>query len=213
MKELGLPDDLLRLALTHSSYAHEHGALPHNERLEFLGDAVLDLIISEWLYEEFPDDSEGELTARRAALVCEDTLAAVAQSRDLGSRLLLGRGEVRGGGRHRPSLLAASLEAVIGAVYLHGGLDRSQELIRGWFAHYMQKERPENPKAQLQEWVQGEPNGHLEYRVLRQEGPSHEPCFQVGVFVAGQLVAQAWGKSKKAAEKQAAVEALQKVRS
>ena len=208
MKELGLPEDLLRMALTHSSYAHEHGGLPHNERLEFLGDAVLELVISDWLYRAFPGVSEGELTARRAALVCESSLAEVARSLELGPYFLLGKGEVMGGGRQRSSLLAAGLEAVLGAVYLHHGLDRCQELIQEWFSEHFWEARPENPKAQLQELVQEEPGGSLEYRVLAEQGPSHEPKFQVGVFIDGELVAQAWGRSKKTAEKEAALRAL-----
>ncbi len=213
MKELGLPDTLLRVALTHSSYAHEHGALPHNERLEFLGDAVLQLVVSEWLYLNFPEASEGELTARRAALVCEDTLAVVARTLDLGSHLLLGRGEVRGGGRERPSLLAATVEAVLGAVYLDRGLGCCQDVIRSWFAEHLRAGYPQNPKAELQELVQGGPAGRLEYRVLAEKGPPHQPWFLVGVFIGGKLVAEAWGGSKKAAERRAAVQALTELQS
>ncbi|MEW6523446.1 MAG: ribonuclease III [Bacillota bacterium] len=209
---LGAGDDRLRLAFTHASYAHEHADVDHNERLEFLGDAVLALVVSEWLYQRFPHQSEGELTARRAALVCESSLAGVARELGLGHHLRLGRGEAAGGGRERPSILAAALEAVVGAVFLDAGLDRCRELVQAWFAGPLEAGAgPDNPKARLQEVVQETPGLELEYRVVEETGPAHDPTFYVAAYIGGQLTGSGAGKSKKAAEKNAARASLEKL--
>ncbi len=208
MKEKLPPDlksELLQVAFTHTSYAHEHPGAEDNERLEFLGDAVLELVVSEALYRRYPGLSEGELTARRAAVVCEDSLAATARELGLGPRLRLGRGEAGSGGGERPSILASALEAVLGAVYLDCGLDRCRELVEDWFGRVLDgDDEPDNPKARLQELVQRRPGLSLEYRVLESTGPPHAPVFEVGVYVGGELVARGSGPSKRSAEKEAA---------
>jgi len=202
---LGAGGGLLDLALTHASYAHEQGLSQHNERLEFLGDAVLALTISDALYRRFPGEPEGELTARRATLVCEASLTRVAQRLGLGPQLRLGRGEAASGGRERPSILAAALEALLGAVWLDAGPARCRELVEEWFGGQLASlEGPDNPKAQLQELVQQNPGWELEYRLVEEKGPAHAPSFEVAVYVGGRLLGTGSGKSKKAAEKSAA---------
>ena len=207
---MGAGASLLDLALTHASYAHEHGLSEHNERLEFLGDAVLALIISDALYRRFPGEPEGELTARRAALVCASSLTRVAQRLGLGQKLRLGRGEATSGGRERPSILAAALEALLGAVWLDEGLARCQELVEDWFGGQLDSaEGPDNPKAQLQELVQQHPGWELEYRLVEEKGPPHAPTFAIAVYVGGRQLGSGSGKSKKAAEKSAARASLE----
>jgi ribonuclease-3 len=198
------------LALTHASYAHEHGLSQHNERLEFLGDAVLALVIGDALYRRFPGEPEGELTARRAALVCEASLSEVAQRLGLGPKLRLGRGEASSGGRERPSILAAALEALLGAAWLDRGLSHCQQLVEDWFGPQLDSlEGPDNPKAKLQELVQQHPGWELEYRLVEEKGPPHAPTFAVSVYVGGRQVGSGLGKSKKAAEKSAARASLE----
>ncbi|SMB96328.1 RNAse III [Thermanaeromonas toyohensis ToBE] len=205
---------LLDLALTHPTYAFENGLSEHNQRLEFLGDAVLNLVVAEQLYREFPDASEGELTQMRAALVCEASLAEAAGKLGLGEFLLLGRGEERAGGRYRRSNLADALEAVAGALYLAGGLPAVWRLAEGVLGTGLKEKKSLtliDAKTRLQELVQGKKRENVSYRVLGEWGPDHDKCFRVGVFYRGKLLATGEGRSKKEAEQEAARVALERV--
>ena len=207
---------LLNAALTHPSYVFEKGthAGPHNQRLEFLGDAVVGLIVGEYLYSTFPERSEGELTKMRAALVCEGSLARAAKRLNIGPYLLMGKGEKLGGGAKRTSNLADGFEALIGALYMELGLDIVREfaltyikpdiekVVNGDYGDY---------KTQFQELVQKTPEATVEYKILLETGPDHEKEFSAGVFVNGELVAQGEGKTKKEAEQLAAKKALIKM--
>ncbi len=208
---------LLVTALTHKSYVNEHreeGAV-HNERLEFLGDAVVDLAISHRLMEQFPRASEGELSKLRALLVNEDSLARVARAMGLGELLLLGRGEDMTGGREKSSVLADALEAVIGAVYLAGGLPRVMELVDRHFAEALagvaEGRNGLDHKTLLQESAQQHLRTSPRYRVLSETGPDHDKTFEVEVVIGDEPYARAFGKSKKEAEQAAARGALQRL--
>ena len=207
-----LSSELAATALTHSSYAYEHDT-DSNERLEFLGDAVLELIVSESLFGTYPTESEGELTRRRSKLVCEPSLARCAQALDLGPALRLGRGEEAQGGRGRPALLADTVEALLGAVYLTGGLAASRLLVEHLLAPYFsgQLEPEADYKTTLQEKLQANGHGDIKYQLLKSEGPDHARQFTVGVFVDSTLRAKGTGTSKKEAEQAAAGELLQKL--
>lgn len=203
---------LLQQALTHSSYANEED-VAHNERLEFLGDAVLELVCSQFLYQHYPQRSEGELTRMRANLVCEPTLAEIARRLDLGTLLLLGKSQLVTGGRERPSILADAVEALLGAVYLHYGLNQAEHVFALLFAEPMAAlERGElwhDYKSGLQELVQREfPGDELSYTVCRESGPDHNKTFQVTVSQGSRVIGQGQGKSKKEAEQMAARQAL-----
>lgn len=207
---------VLLAALTHKSYVNEHrdgGA--HNERLEFLGDAVVDLAISHRLMERFPRASEGELSKLRALLVNEDSLARVARAIGLGELLLLGRGEEMTGGREKSSVLADALEAVIGAVYLAGGLPRVMELVDRHFGEALagvaEGRNGLDHKTLLQEGAQELLRLSPRYRVISESGPDHDKTFEVEVFLGDEPYARASGKSKKEAEQQAARRALQRL--
>lgn len=201
---------LLRAALYHSSYANEHRAagIRSNERLEFLGDAVLGFVTAEYLYAKHPDLPEGDLTRRRAALVCEESLHEVAQALDLGSCLQLGRGEEQGGGRHRPSILADATESVFAAVYLDGGMDAARDLIHRVLLDKEREEQVEERrrdyKTELQELVQQKKNQVLAYELVGQSGPDHDKQFSVEVSLNGTIVGKGVGSSKKRAEQDAA---------
>lgn len=203
---------LLNLALTHGSYAHEEGGerLATYERLEFLGDAVLNLVMSDHLYRRFPDRSEGDLARLRARLVNEPTLASIARSLDLGSYILLGRGEERGGGRERSSMLADVLEAVVGAVYLDSGFGVAHALVSRWYAERLEglDEVPADFKSQLQEYVQQHERKLPRYRITATEGPDHAKAFVAAVEVGGRVLGEGRGRTKKEAEQAAAAEAL-----
>lgn len=203
---------LLETALTHRSHANEQRGRggPDNEKLEFLGDAVLDLAIGHLLMEQKPSLGEGELSVARAQIVSEGALAAAARRLGLGGWLRLGRGEEKSGGRDKPSLLADCLEAVIAAVYLDGGFERARELV----VHLLGPEiaaldaaSPLDHKTRLQERVQAARKTAPEYRVVAETGPDHDKTFEVAVIIDGQEWARAAGKSKKAAEQRAAAEA------
>ncbi len=200
--------DLLRDALTHRSFANEHPArAPHdNERLEFLGDAVVGFIVAALLFERFPDAPEGELTRRRADLVCESGLAEVALAIDLAPALRLGKGEEKSGGRDKPRLLSSALEAVIGAVYLDGGSDAvsalGERLFRPRLVHDEAGER--DSKSRLQELVQARSGQIPHYELLHSAGPDHDRRFFVSIQVDGEELAQGDGRSKLAAEQEAA---------
>lgn len=203
---------LLDQALTHSSYANEEN-VPHNERLEFLGDAVLELLTSQYLYRQHPGLSEGELTRMRANLVCEPTLAAIAQELGLGGLLKLGKSQLATGGRERPSLLADAVEALLGAVYISGGLSAAQAMYDQLFSEPISAlERGElwqDYKTRLQELLHKlSPNDVMSYQVVAEKGPDHNKTFFVEAMFSGQVVGKGKGKSKKEAEQVAAKEAL-----
>lgn len=214
--ELRLPfknPDLLRQAFTHSSYVNEHrvGQYKDNERLEFLGDAVLELTVSEYLFEKYPDRPEGELTKLRASIVCEPSLVGFAEQLDFGSYVLLGKGEELTGGRTRPALLADVFESFIGALYLDQGLETVRAFLqKHMFPHLPQQGRflTADFKTFLQEHTQQHNMGPLEYRIVDERGPAHEREFVAEVYLNEQLLGQGTGRSKKEAEQQAAAEAL-----
>lgn len=209
---------LLRAALYHSSYANEHRAqsVSSNERLEFLGDAVLGFVSADYLYGKHPDLPEGELTRIRAALVCEDSLHEVAQRLHLGDFLMLGKGEESGGGRHRPSILADAVEAVLAAVYLDGGIDEARALIHRILLEkepeQVVESRRRDCKTELQELVQRKPNQELRYELVSESGPDHAKVFTVAVMLNGQVVGLGSGHSKKEAEQSAARTALEQMK-
>ena len=201
-------------ALTHKSYVNEHKdhEAPHNERLEFLGDAVVDLAVSHRLMERFPEAHEGALSKMRAMAVNEEALAQVARTLKLGELLLLGKGEDRSGGREKSSVLADAFEAVIGAVYLGGGLDAALKLVDAHFAPLLE---PANGgvaggdhKTRLQELVQSRRQPAPRYRIVAQTGPEHLKEFEVEVEIGDQVLGRAKGRSKKEAEQAAARAAL-----
>lgn len=207
---------LLETALTHSSYLHEHTAEADArdfERLEFLGDAVVDLVVGEELFRRFPDATEGELTALRAALVSSAALADVGRRLGLPERARLGRGEEETGGRQRAGLAASLYESVVGAVYLEGGLDEARQVVRRTMGDAIAATATltrRSPKAALQEWAQAERHPLPMYRTLSVTGPEHRRDFVVEVAVAGN-VAQGTGPSKRAAEEAAAQKLLEVV--
>ena len=204
---------LLQNALTHSSYANErwHNSLLSNERLEFLGDSVLGMLVAEYLYKTFPDRSEGELTRMRADMVCEKTLAATANRIGLGDHLLLGHGEERFGGRNRDSILADAMESVIAACFLDGGLEAALGFVRRFILVEVPVVRMHNVdyKTALQELVQQKRNQVLAYALVGQSGPDHDKEFAVEVSLNGTVVGRGTGSSKKRAEQDAARDAMQ----
>jgi ribonuclease-3 len=206
-------EGLARQALTHKSYANEQvPSIGDNQRLEFLGDAVLGLVVAEALMDQLPCAPEGELTPRRAALVNETTLAEVASELDLGSAMLLGRGEEMSLGRRRPSILADAIEALIGAVYLDAGLSAASQvalrLLSGRLSHAARGKLQADPKTQLQEQLQAQGQEHPIYRVADTRGPDHDKEYEVEIIINGEILAVGVGKSKKEAEKRAAQAAL-----
>ena len=206
---------LLVQALTHSSYANEKRMkrLSDNERLEFLGDAVLEIVSSEHLYQSYPDMPEGELTKLRASLVCEPTLAECAKQLHLGDYLLLGRGEDHTGGRERKSILSDALEAVIGAIYLDGGFANAKEFILGHILKdIMHKRLFFDSKTILQELVQGKNMGEIRYQLTGERGPDHNKLFSVELSIKGRKVSSGEGHTKKDAEQNAAYCALMQLR-
>ena len=206
---------LLQNALSHSSYANErwHDSLKSNERLEFLGDSILGMVTAEYLYRNFPQRPEGELTRMRADMVCERALASVAERIELGQHLLLGHGEEAGGGRNRDSILADAVESVIAACFLDGGMEAARNFINTFVLTEVpvQKLRNADYKTALQELVQQKKNQVLAYVLVGESGPDHDKQFQVEVKLNGRVVGTGVGKSKKRAEQmaaQAAMEAL-----
>lgn len=209
---INIDQELVWQALTHSSYANEE-CIPHNERLEFLGDAVLELLTSQYLYEHYPHCSEGELTRMRANLVCEPTLAEIAAPLGLGELLLLGKSQLATGGRCRPSLLADAVEALLGAVYLWGGLSTAKAVYLRLFEQPMllleRGELWQDYKTRLQELAQKErPGDPFTYQVVSETGPDHDKVFYVALTWAGRIIGKGRGRSKKDAEQMAAKEAL-----
>ncbi|NOV03201.1 ribonuclease III [Paenibacillus planticolens] len=208
--------ELLKQAFTHSSYVNEHRIAGHkdNERLEFLGDAVLELTVSEFLYDTYPGRSEGELTKLRASIVCEPSLVTFAEDLDFGAFVLLGKGEELTGGRHRPALLADVFESFVGALYLDQGID----VVKGFLKkHVFANISSEGKllvidyKTQLQEHTQHHGMGSLEYRIVNERGPAHEREFVAEVHMDADLLGTGAGRSKKEAEQQAAAQALLKL--
>lgn len=205
---------LLKHALTHSSYANEKrmSKLENNERLEFLGDAVLELVTSEFIFRKHKKMPEGELTKLRARLVCEQTLASCALDISLGNFILLGKGEAATGGRERHSILSDVLEAVIGSIYLDGGFTNAKEFIyRFILADVDKKELFFDSKTILQEIVQSEYKEQLTYELIKEEGPDHNKQFTVIALVKDKELGIGVGKTKKAAEQEAAYQSILKM--
>ena len=204
---------LLQNALAHSSYANErwHNSLMSNERLEFLGDSILGMVVADHLYRNFPDRPEGELTRMRADMVCEKALARVANQIGLGEHLLLGKGEEQGGGRGRDSILADAVESVIAACYLDGGMEAAKAFISRFVLVNVPVSRLTNAdyKTALQELVQQKRNQVLTYTMTGESGPDHDKRFEVELTLNGQVVGRGIGSSKKRAEQDAARNALE----
>jgi ribonuclease-3 len=211
-------ESLIQQALVHSSWLHEHpdSARGHNERLEHLGDAVVNLAISQALYERHPEDDEGDLSARRAAIVSTAGLARLAARIDLGEMLLLGEGESQRDGRSRPNLLASSFEALAGALYLDAGFDA----VRGWLVELAAPELDsessigalKSPKSRLQEHTQRTTGERPVYRLVEVTGPDHDRVFRIEVTVAGEVLGVGEGPSRRVAETAAAAEAMDRLR-
>ena len=207
--------EAIRQAFVHSSYFNENptSAVGHNERLEFLGDAVVGLVVSRLLYERYPDEHEGFLTARRAALVNRDALAALALQLGMHQFLLLGRGEAEAGGATRPSLLAGTFEAVAGAIYLAEGLERTRGWLRILFGERLDlrgddDDPPKSAKSRLQEWSQRTRHTRPHYQLVSTIGPPHEQTFTVAAVIGGDQLAMGEGSSRQRAEEHAAEAAL-----
>ena len=207
---------LLQNALTHSSYANErwHNSLLSNERLEFLGDSILGMVVAAYLYHHFPDRPEGELTRMRADMVCETSLALIAGRLDLGKHLLLGHGEERFGGRSRASILADAVESVIAASFLDGGMEAAKGIIQRFVLCNVPVSKLQNTdyKTALQELVQQKKNQTLCYRLVGESGPDHDKVFTAQVLLNDQVVGEGTGSSKKRAEQDAARAALEKLK-
>ncbi len=203
---------LLQNALSHSSYANERWRDPlmSNERLEFLGDSILGMLVADYLYKNFPDRPEGELTRMRADMVCERTLAAIADKIGLGTHLLLGHGEEQGGGRERASILADAVESVIAASYLDGGMEAAEQFVRKFVLCNVpvKKLRNADYKTALQELVQQKRDQVLHYEMVGQSGPDHDKQFVFEVQLNGKVIGVGNGSSKKRAEQEAARAAL-----
>jgi ribonuclease-3 len=216
VKRLKLPITdyrLLQRALTHRSYINEHpDALEDNERLEFLGDAVLDFLVGAWLYNHFPEMAEGELTRLRSALVRTEQLANFARQMNLGTALRLGRGEDEAGGRNRPALLCGAFEAFVGALYIDAGINAVQNLVEPLLPEatdqIMAADQGQDPKSVLQEWIQSRGYSHPIYRTIAERGPDHAKLFEVEVLIDGKVYGRGIGGSKQSAAKSAARAAM-----
>jgi ribonuclease-3 len=204
---------LLNRALTHRSYLNEHPeAIEDNERLEFLGDAVLDFLVGAWLYNRFPEMAEGQLTRLRSALVRTEKLATFSSQINLGAAMRLGRGEAESGGRQRQALLCATFEAFVGALYLDQGIDAVHKFIESFLEsvadQVLASGSTQDPKSRLQEWVQAKGNEAPTYRTISANGPDHAKIFEVEVLINGNKYGHGIGRSKQAAAKAAAREAM-----
>lgn len=204
--------NLLRNALSHSSFANEtHSSLGSNERLEFLGDAVLSVIVADFLYKNFPHKPEGELTKLRASLVCEKSLCRFARELQIGDFLLLGKGEEQCGGRNRNSILADAFEAVLAAMYLDGGMEVAREHVLRFIKDELNHTEDEvfhDYKTTLQEVIQRNPEERLSYVLSAESGPDHNKSFTVDVYLNSSVIGTGTGKTKKRAEQMAAKDAL-----
>lgn len=208
---------LLRQAFTHTSYVNEHkrGSIQDNERLEFLGDAVLQLLVSEYLFATYPKRPEGELTRMRASVVCEPSLAYFAERLELGKHVLLGRGEELLGGRHRQALLADLFESFVGALFLDAGIDRTRRFLEEHMFPYIESNDfgllMKDAKSKLQELSQHLGLGQVEYRIVEERGPAHDREFIVEVLLGDNPCGTGTGRTKKEAEQRAAAEAWTKL--
>ena len=204
--------DLLLNALTHSSYANEaRNGQTSNERLEFLGDSVLSIIVSDYIYKNFSNLPEGELTKLRASLVCEKSLCAFSRELDLGKYLKLGKGEDKGGGRERDSILADAFEAVLAAMYLDGGMEVARKHVMNFVLRELKNTDDEvfkDYKTALQEIIQRNPEESVTYILTGEKGPDHDKTFEVEVHLNSNVIGKGKGKSKKQAEQMAAKQAL-----
>ena len=202
----------LNRALTHSSYANEtKDSEGSNERLEFLGDAVLSIIVSDAIFNDYTSLPEGELTKIRASLVCENSLCSFAKEIGLGDQILLGKGERLTGGNQRPSILADAFEALIAAIYLDGGIEAATKFVMGFVARELAENHSgtfDDYKTVLQEIIQKNPEEMLEYRLVGESGPDHDKRFEVEILLNSNVIAKGTARSKKKAEQQAAKEAL-----
>ena len=213
-RDLGIPAEsvvLLQEALTHRTYAVEHGLKYDNKGLEFLGDSILGMVVAEYLYKTFPDRPEGELTRMRADMVCETSLAAIANQLQLGKHMLLGHGEEQGGGKTRPSTLADAVESVIAACYLDGGMAAAKQFVERFVLTRVPVTRLNNAdyKTALQELVQQKRNQTIVYTLVEETGPDHDKHFTIELAINGQVVGIGHGTSKKRAEQDAARVALE----
>lgn len=210
-------NNILIRALTHSSFANEHKKMniQYNERLEFLGDSVLNIIVSDYIYNKYPEHLEGDLTKLRATVVCEPVLANAAKKLELGKYLLLGKGEEATGGRERASILADAFEALIAAIYIDGGLSNARKFVLDSLSNYIEKAVKGqlflDYKTQLQEIVQREGNDKINYIVVKEEGPDHNKTFHIEVNINEKIIGKGIGKNKKEAEQSAAKDALLKL--
>ncbi len=203
---------LLELALTHSSYTNENARHCNNQRLEFLGDSVLSLLVAELLYKRFPEKDEGELTKLRSSLVCDRSLAAFGKQIHLGEKLVLGKGEEVSGGRTRTSNLEDAFEALVGAIYLDGGLTKAREFVLQFIPDRIELEHlatQSDYKTTLQEIIQKNPEENISYVLIGESGPDHDKRFVSEVRLNSNVIGQGEGKSKKQAEQMAAKQALQ----
>jgi ribonuclease-3 len=203
--------ELMVTSLTHPSYAQEHGGVINNQRLEFLGDAVLNLIVAKYLYLSLTDQQEGVLTKIRAKVVCERYLVKFAQDLRIGEYIILGRGEENSGGRQRSSILADAVEALIGALYLDQGIDYTEDFILSHLKRDIETVAHGDFydfKSRLQELVQSTGKDNVTYEILKESGPAHDRTFVAGVFYQSRLLASGEGKTKKEAEQRAAEQAL-----
>lgn len=207
--------NLLKMAMTHSSYVNDHklNKTSSNERLEFLGDAVLELISSEFLYDTYPEKPEGELTKLRASLVSESPLAAVAAKLELGKYILLSKGEENTGGRERESITSDAVEALLGAIYLDGGMEPAREFVLKFILKDIDsKHLFYDSKTVLQEIVQKYKLGPLCYEIVREEGPDHLKIYEVNCMIDGKAAGNGTGRTKKAAQQHAAFDAIKKIK-
>lgn len=203
---------LLELALTHSSYANENKLKKNNERFEFLGDSVLGFVTAEYLFTEYKNRPEGEMTKLRAAVVCEKSLFKFAEQIDLGKYILLGRGEDSTGGRNRPSVVSDAFEAVVAAIYLDGGMEAVKPYILRFIKDAVKREASfKDNKSLLQEEIQKVKGNILTYEEVGEEGPDHDKTFIFKVSLNGEVIGEGKGKSKKEAEQNAAGSALEKI--
>ncbi len=203
---------LLELALTHSSYANENKLKKNNERFEFLGDSVLGFVTAEYLFTEYKNRPEGEMTKLRAAVVCEKSLFKFAEQIDLGKYILLGRGEDSTGGRNRPSVVSDAFEAVVAAIYIDGGMEAVKPYILRFIKDAVKREASfKDNKSLLQEEIQKVKGNILTYEEVGEEGPDHDKTFIFKVSLNGEVIGEGKGKSKKEAEQNAAGSALEKI--
>jgi len=204
--------DLLINALTHSSYANEaRNGITSNERLEFLGDSVLSLIVSDYIFKEYPHTPEGELTKLRASLVCEKSLCSFSRELNIGNFLRLGKGEEKGGGRDRVSILADAFEALLAAVYLDGGFNVAEKIVMNFVLRELKhtsEDAFKDYKTALQEIIQRNPEEYVTYILTGESGPDHDKVFEMEVHLNSNVIGKGTGKSKKEAEQMAAKQAL-----